>query len=183
MLRFLPTLKKQDPILLRPPGSSEEQVLSKCIRCGECVKVCPTGVIQPSFSAENWTGLWTPMLVTRLGYCDYSCTSCGEVCPTGAIAQLSLDEKRNTVIGIARIDKQRCIPWAEGRECIVCEEMCPVPQKAIHLSGQGSGNRGNDTSGVQLPRVIVDLCIGCGICEQQCPVEGEAAIRIFPVDF
>ncbi len=147
LLRFLPFLGRHDSKLIRPPGSSEEQLLNKCIRCGECVKVCPTGVIQPSFSPKEWEVLWTPMLTTRLGYCDYSCTSCGEVCPTGAINQLPLDEKQNTVIGIAHIDRQRCIPWADGCECIVCEEMCPTPQKAVHLGGHGRGNRRRGTVG------------------------------------
>ena len=29
--------------LIRPPGAlAEDKFLSKCIRCGECLKVCPT---------------------------------------------------------------------------------------------------------------------------------------------
>ena len=182
LLRFMPLLGRKEAALIRPPGSSEALLQSKCIRCGLCVRVCPTGVIQSSPNPRNGQSLWTPMLATRLGYCDYSCNACGQVCPTGAIEELPLEEKRNRVIGIARIDQRRCIPWSEGRECIVCEEMCPVPQKAIHLNGGGSGNRGGRAGGVALPRVREELCIGCGICEHQCPVAGEAAIRIFPVN-
>jgi len=176
VLGAVPYLTRAEPRLIRPPGTSEERLLSQCIRCGECAKVCPTGVIQPSASAGDWEGLWTPRLITRLGYCDYSCNSCGQVCPTGAIDKLSLVEKRLAPIGIARIDYMRCIAWAEDRQCIVCEEMCPVPQKAIWLHGGGHGRM----AGVLRPEVIPDLCIGCGICEYQCPVEGEAAIRVFP---
>ncbi len=84
-------------------------------------------------------------------------------------------------MGIARIDENRCIPFAEERECIVCEEMCPVPQKAIRLNGRGRGGR-NSGNDVRYPRVVPDLCIGCGICEYQCPVNGESAIRVFPAD-
>jgi MauM/NapG family ferredoxin protein len=182
LLRFIPLLGRKEAALIRPPGSSEALLQSKCIRCGLCVRVCPTGVIQPSPNPRNGQSLWTPMLATRLGYCDYSCNACGQVCPTGAIEELPLEERRNRVIGIARIDQRRCIPWSEGRECIVCEEMCPVPQKAIHLNGAGMGNRGGRAGGVALPRVREELCIGCGICEHQCPVAGEAAIRVFPVD-
>jgi len=178
VLGVVPHLNRAEPGFIRPPGTDEKQLLSSCIRCGECAKVCPTGVIQPSASVGDWDGLWTPRLITRLGYCDYSCNSCGQVCPTGAIAKLSLDEKRLVPIGIARIDKTRCIPWAEGQQCIVCEEMCPVPQKAIWLHGGGRG-RGR-IADVLRPEVIPDLCIGCGICEYQCPVEGEAAIRVWP---
>lgn len=182
ILRLIPVVDRPQPKLIRPPGASEQQLFNQCIRCGECIKVCPTGVIQPSSSVIEWETIWTPMLVTRLGYCDYSCNACGEVCPTGAITSLSLSKKRETVIGIARIDRERCIPWAEGRECIVCEEMCPIPQKAIHLNGQGKGYRGGQTGSVRLPRVREHLCTGCGICEYQCPVDGESAIRVFPIN-
>ncbi len=168
LLRFIPTVARKAPGLVRPPGTSEASLYNRCIRCSECVKVCPTGVIQPN-PAGSPAKLWTPVLKTRLGYCDYSCNSCGTVCPTGAIADLTLEEKRKTVIGVARIDQTRCITWTEGRDCIVCEEMCPVPEKAVRLGGGG-----------RHPQVLEELCIGCGICEHQCPIAGEAAIRVYP---
>jgi formate hydrogenlyase subunit 6/NADH:ubiquinone oxidoreductase subunit I len=122
--------------------------------------------------------LWTPFLETRLGYCEYGCNSCGIICPTGAIENLTLEEKREKIIGIAYIDRDRCIPWSQNTECIVCEEMCPIPEKAIVLKG----GRGHNSGRVQRPHVLPELCIGCGICEHQCPVEGEAAIRIYTVE-
>ena len=179
LLRIVPALRKASPSLIRPPGTSEEQLLSRCIRCGECVKVCPTGGLQPSLSATGWEGLWTPTLIPRLGFCDYSCNSCGQVCPTGVIPNLSLSDKRQKVLGVASIDQKRCIPWADGLDCIVCEEMCPIPHKAIHLEEQMVANSHGETTTVLLPTVIPDLCIGCGICEQQCPLDGEAAIRVY----
>ena len=113
----------------------------------------------------------------RLGHCDYGCNACGQVCPSDAIPPLSLAHKREAVIGVAVIDRNRCLPWADGVPCIVCEEMCPTPEKAIELQSEGGG--GGEHNGVQKPLVIADRCIGCGICECQCPVEGESAIRIY----
>jgi len=165
---------------VRPPGASEEEFLRKCIRCGECARICPTGVIQPSHSPLYLEELWTPQLETRLGYCDYSCTSCGQVCPSGAITELPLIDKQKTIIGTARIDRKRCLPWAEDRECIVCEEMCPVPQKAIRLEKRVVVHSSYEVITLLQPTVIPDLCIGCGICEYKCPLDGEAAIRIYP---
>ncbi len=170
--------KRDHPRLIRPPGAGENNLLAKCIRCGECVRACPTSAIQSAVTEAGLEGLWTPLLVPRLGYCDYSCNACGQVCPVEAIPPLSLEEKRQQVIGLAYIDQDRCIAWADHQDCIVCEEMCPVPDKAIKLeptelrSGQG------ETVTVQLPYVQRDLCIGCGICEYKCPVGGEAAIRV-----
>jgi len=180
LLRLVPVLRRANPSLIRPPGTSEEQLLSGCIRCGECIKVCPTGGLQPGLFAAGWEGLWTPTLIPRVGYCDYSCNSCGQVCPTGVIPNLSLSEKRQKVLGVAYIDQERCIPWADGLDCIVCEEMCPIPQKAIKLEEKMLTNSHGETTTVLRPIVEQDLCIGCGICEQQCPLDGEAAIRVYP---
>jgi len=136
------------------------------------MKVCPTSGLQPALFEAGPEGFWTPRLVPRLGHCDYGCNACGQICPSGAIPPLDLDTKREQVMGVAVIDRNRCWPWADGIPCIVCEEMCPVPDKAIQLQV------GEDAE-VQRPVVLTDLCIGCGICEYQCPVEGEAAVRMY----
>ncbi len=179
LLRAAPAAKRDDSRLIRPPGARENGLLDKCIRCGECMKVCPTSGLQPSLFTAGLEGLWTPVLVPRLGYCDYSCNSCGQACPTGAIPPLALDDKRRAVIGLAYIDANRCIPWADGVDCIVCEEMCPVPEKAIVLDVQTVTRPDGASAEVRRPRVIRERCIGCGICEYKCPLNGEAAIRVY----
>ena len=76
-------------------------------------------------------------------------------------------------------DQNRCIPWADYRDCIVCEEMCPVPDKAIKLERVEVRNTDGVLVTVQRPHVIRERCIGCGICEYKCPANGEAAIRVY----
>jgi polyferredoxin len=169
----------QHPHRLRPPGALEYELLSKCVRCGMCVRACPTGGLQPALTEAGLEGLWTPVLTPSLGYCDYSCNTCGGVCPVEAIPPLPLEEKRTQVIGRAAIDRQRCIAWADQQDCIVCEEMCPVPEKAVWLEPKWISNADGSHVRVQLPHVIDEDCIGCGICEHKCPVEGQAAIRVF----
>lgn len=184
LLKSAPSAGHDNPWLIRPPGARENGLLDKCIRCGECMKVCPTSGLQPSLFTAGLEGLWTPVLIPRLGYCDYSCNSCGQACPTGAIPPLSLADKRLAVIGAAYIDENRCIPWADGIDCIVCEEMCPVPEKAIILDTQTVERPDGVVAEVHRPKVIRDRCIGCGICETKCPLNGEAAIRVYaPTDF
>jgi ferredoxin len=92
---------------------------------------------------------------------------------------LGLEEKRVQVIGQVYIDQDRCIPWADNIDCIVCEEMCPLPEKAIELELAEVENPTGEIVIVQRPEVIRDRCTGCGICEYKCPVEGESAIRVF----
>jgi ferredoxin len=173
------TAFRDHPRLIRPPGARENDLLSKCVRCGECIRACPTSAIQPSIAEAGLEGLWTPVLVPRLGYCDYSCNACGQVCPVQAIPPLNLEEKRQQVIGYAYINENRCIPWADYQDCIVCEEMCPIPDKAIKLEVIEVLTPDGEPVTVQRPHVIRERCIGCGICEYKCPVNGEAAIRVY----
>lgn len=170
--------RRNHQYLVRPPGARENILSSKCIRCGECMRACPTNVLQPAVFEAGLEGLWTPVLISRLGYCDYSCNACGQVCPVQAIPPLTLEEKQVTPIGRAFIDQNRCIAWADHNDCIVCEEMCPVADKAIKLEPTEFKKEDGSTVTVQLPVVHRERCIGCGVCEYKCPVNGEAAIRV-----
>ncbi len=178
LFRSAPAARRPDPALVRPPGASENEFLATCVRCGECTKACPTGGLQPSLFQSGWEGIWTPVLVPRLGYCDFSCNACGQICPTGAIPPLPLQTKRETVIGTAYLDQNRCIPWSSYRPCIVCQEMCPLADKAIKLDEVDVTAPDGTPVHLQRPRVQHDLCIGCGICEYQCPLPGRAAIQV-----
>ncbi|MFZ2095880.1 MAG: 4Fe-4S binding protein [Anaerolineales bacterium] len=173
-------LRQDNSLRIRPPGvTDEESFLSTCLRCSQCMKICPTTTLQPALTEAGLAGLWTPLVVPRVGYCDYGCTACGQVCPSGAIPLLTLEEKRQAVIGKASIDRDRCLPWASGLPCIVCEEMCPTPQKSIRLEEAQVVDANGQTTTVQRPSVLQELCIGCGICEHNCPLEGSAAIRVY----
>ena len=172
--------KVSDPRLIRPPGSlPEKDFLTLCQRCGLCMKVCPTNVINPTLAEAGMAGFWTPHLIMIQGYCEYTCTLCGSVCPTGAIREFSVKEKieRPIVIGSAYLDRGRCLPWSGNGPCIVCEEHCPTSPKAIYFRKEVvPGPDGRRTS-VQLPYVDLKKCVGCGICEYKCPVKGRPAIR------
>lgn len=153
--------------------------MARCLRCGRCLKACPTGGLQPALAQAGLEGFWTPVLVPRLGYCDYTCNTCGQVCPSGAIPPLSLDEKHRLPIGTAYIDHSRCIPWADNRNCICCEEVCPLPEKAIVLDEVEVKGANGEVALVRRPHVVRERCLGCGICENKCPLDSEAAIRVW----
>lgn len=154
--------KKKSPYLLRPPGATEDQFLTECVRCGRCLKVCPNSALQMSLFEGGWEGFWTPRIMPRHGYCDYECNACGQVCPSEAIPPLPLEEKQKAVIGIAYVDSEHCI------RCFICQKVCPV--EAI---GEVMVEDAN------FPQAMPELCIGCGACEYECPVEGESAIRVY----
>lgn len=180
------------PGVIRPPGAVEEdEFLARCVRCGQCLRVCRTNGLQLALLETGLAGMLTPRLVPRIGHCDWDCTLCGRSCPSGAIRVLTPPEKHRLAIGKARIDPGRCLPWAgynrfgpdltEWRDCncAVCEEVCPAPTKAIRMSrfvGEISGRRVE----IARPYVVEELCTGCGFCEQVCPLPGPAAVRVEP---
>ncbi|MGD8758514.1 MAG: 4Fe-4S binding protein, partial [Deltaproteobacteria bacterium] len=249
------------PTLIRPPGAlGEEDFLKRCIKCGQCMRICPTNIIHPAHLQGGLEGFWTPVLDFRAGTsgCQYNCIACGHVCPTAAIRPITVDEKQGKNdfapggpirLGTAFVDRGRCLPWAMDKPCIVCQENCPVSPKAIftreHFSPVRAGpfmvksidgmtvtlQGGNLKPGavatgdhvcrtinqkesgrwkilentesvlvlspdltkpglpeagnhveiqIRLKQPYVDLkrCIGCGICEHECPVRGRRAIRV-----
>jgi polyferredoxin len=212
--------------LIRPPGSLDEpHFLDRCIRCGDCMKVCPTNALHPATLEGGVESLWTPVLVPRIGYCEPNCVLCSQVCPTGAIWEITVAEKTgarpaapkpaasptgeggDSVLGIgdsgrqagpgaspgppatrpskdpirigtAFYDRGRCLPWAMGVECIVCEEWCPTSPKSIHLVPAEVAGRNGDTKTLKQPYVDPALCTGCGACEYACPIKGSPAIYV-----
>ena len=182
---------ERNQCLLRPPGALEEEhFLARCIRCGECMKVCPSNALHPAFSEAGLEGLWTPVLVPRVGYCETSCVLCSQVCPTGAIWEITAKEKGWSVVGgadktvrlgTAFYDRGRCLPWAMATECIVCEEWCPTSPKAIYLRPTDVIDATGNSKEVKQPYLDPSHCVGCGACEYACPIQDRAAVYITSV--
>lgn len=216
---------------LRPPGAlkddwlNEDDFLGACIKCGQCVQVCPVEAIKLADITDG-AGVGVPYIEARDQACDFSCDGlqCVLACPTGALTH-DLNYPADTRMGFARvarpksclaalgkgfsglargpdfegtlrfdqIDRWNPLPVAEHHYdleiCDLCVRQCPIeirisqcdagtppsgdpnqcpPRRAIGLEPVGEG-------GALLP-VIHEGCVGCGVCEMICPVEGPVIV-------
>jgi len=72
---------------LRPPGALDEKdFLASCIKCGQCVQVCPVQAIKLADLVDGF-GVGTPHIDAREQACDFSCDAvqCILACPTGSL--------------------------------------------------------------------------------------------------
>jgi len=164
--------RARPPHVIRPPGAlPEEEFLSRCTRCLACVEACPTHALQPLGIEAGWEGLWTPVLVPTSGGCEEPCYNCTQVCPTEAIRRLTHEEKSFARIGTARISRERCLAWEELKPCLVCDEVCPYNAIDFLVITDYRGTQ-------RRPVLNEDKCMGCGICEHECPVRESRAIFV-----
>ncbi len=150
---------------LRPPGAQDElHFVASCIRCGKCGQACPYRSIKIASILDGFSMMGTPYIKPRDVPC-YACMKCPPVCPSGALNR-DLRQKQDIRMGTAFINKRTCLPW-QGTLCRSCYENCPIFDEAIVMDEE--------------LRPVVDekKCIGCGICENVCPVD-QAAIIVRP---
>jgi len=223
LLGYVPVLGRWEK-RIRPPGALHEQeFLSSCIKCGQCVQVCPVNAIELA-NLEDGFGIGAPFIDTRAQACDFSCDGlqCVLACPTGALThEINYSHESDMaiakVVGEGRclavqgkgfkgqvrgpdykgklrydeIDRWNPIPVSEHpydlELCDLCVRQCPIeirisqceagkppsgdenqcpPQHAIRLEPIE-----NIDGVVSMRPVILEGCVGCGVCDMICPVE------------
>ncbi|MBC7385365.1 MAG: 4Fe-4S binding protein [Cryobacterium sp.] len=171
--------------LLRPPMSREESdFLSSCIRCGECMKACPTGTLKPAGLEHGIRSLWTPVMTPLEAPCKEGCNACSVACPTDAITKYAVTDKYKFKAGTAVFNPSNCISFTEGKFCSECVRVCPTnaitikkgwepnPTGPQHRWGvSASGSEEIAPTGLNPTRPVhvnYDACVGCGACENSC---------------
>jgi ferredoxin-type protein NapG len=153
---------------LRPPGAlknllNEQQFFASCIKCGQCVQVCPVEAIELA-DLDDGIGVGVPYIDARKQACDFSCDGlqCVLACPTGALTH-DLDYPADTRMGFARLDR---------------------PDACLAMQGKGFKGvaRGADYAGklryadvdrwnpIPVAEHPYDLEL-CDLCVRQCPIE------------
>lgn len=228
---------------LRPPGAikdifNEQKFLASCIKCGQCVQVCPVNAIKLA-ELDDGVGIGVPYIDAREQACDFSCDGlqCVLACPTGALTH-DLDYPADTRMGFARMDAPKTCLALQGKGfkglarganykgllrydnidrwnpikvskhpydlelCDLCVRQCPIEIRITQcIEKEKSKNstklarvaqqHGNEcppkhaiemqeiktTNGVKkMVPVVLDGCVGCGVCEMICPVEEPAIV-------
>lgn len=145
--------------LIRPPGAlPDPDFANVCDRSGACVDACPAQAIL-SLTLPNDPADGTPHIVPSIQACvvceDLACMS---VCPSGALSPVSAQSIR---MGLAEVRHDVCLRTS-GEDCRLCVDFCPIGADALEI--------GLDR------RVVVhqSACVGCGVCEMQCPTQPRA---------
>jgi ferredoxin-type protein NapF len=154
---------------LKPPASVESDLFNTlCIRCGNCIKVCPTGIITHHTSPGSIMALMTPEVRFKDGYCLESCNMCSKVCPSGAIILFNTDAKSQLFMGTAEVHLDNCL-LTKYKECDRCKISCKY--SALNIVHDNLTLKSK-------PDINTIKCVGCGACEVICP---ESAIEIKPI--
>lgn len=167
------TIPEQRTSPLSPPGSvSITRYNSICTACHLCVSACPSRVLVPSILSFGLSGMLQPQMDFSSGHCNYDCTVCSQVCPSSAILPLSIENKQQTQVGIARFIKENCVVYTDNTNCGACSEHCPT--KAVHMVPylNAAGRK------LVIPKVNEAICVGCGGCEHACPTRPFRAIYV-----
>ncbi len=193
LMRSGPGLKTPaGTFLIRPPGSLDEShFLDRCIRCGDCMKVCPNNALHPAAFEGGVEGLWTPVLVPRIGYCEPNCVLCSQVCPTGAIWEITVAEKTGTRgkgqgTGDAGLGTRDSGLAAEATDALNVRRESQTP--TLESSG-GSPPPDTPREPIRIGTAFYDrgrclpwgMAVECIVCEEWCPTSPKA-IYLVPAD-
>ena len=159
---------RSDDAPLRPPGAiREDKFTGLCLRCGNCIRACPSRILHPDRGQSGVLGFLSPVVRYKTDYCKKECNACTTVCPSGALQRLNLEQKNRYVIGKASVDTSLCL-WGVS-ECHAC--LAPCPYKAIKIQW-------NEEAYESFPGVDPAKCNGCGACEVVCPTGNLKAIKV-----
>lgn len=147
-------------VWLRPPGALAEKLFRQtCQHSGECIKACPAQCIK-----LGTTGHGAPYIDANTAACVV-CDGlyCMAACPSGAIEPTSITD---IDMGTAVWKENTCLR-TNGESCTICVDHCPLGSAAIEIkNGQVAVNPLG--------------CIGCGVCQRDCPTEPKS-ILVIPI--
>jgi ferredoxin-type protein NapG len=182
---------------LRPPGAlNEKDFLASCIKCGQCVQVCPVQAIKLADLVDGF-GVGTPHIDAREQACDFSCDAvqCVLACPTGSLTYHKppffqvRDGAKLAAAPILKAKEKDAEPTLNLTERIGVARLAR-PESCLAIQGkgfkgqvQGAGFRGRMRYMAVdrwKPIAIADHpydVAECDLCVRECPIKGASSIE------
>jgi ferredoxin-type protein NapG len=153
---------------LRPPGAikdllDEQEFLASCIKCGQCVQVCPVEAIKLADLLDG-VGVGSPFIDARVQACDFSCDGlqCVLACPTGALTH-DINYPAESRMGFARLDRPEACLAVRG-------EGIRGPARGEAFGGKLRYEEIDRWNPIPVADHPYDLEL-CDLCVRQCPIE------------
>jgi ferredoxin-type protein NapG len=184
---------------LRPPGALDEKdLLGSCIKCGQCVQVCPVQAIKLADLVDGF-GVGVPYIDARSQACDFSCDAvqCILACPTGSLAYHKpafLPVRSGAVLAakpILKAKEKDPEPTLNMKERMGVARLVR-PESCLAIQGKGfkGQTRGPNFKGRMRymsvdrwkPIAVADHpydVLECNLCVSECPVNGAISIKSF----
>lgn len=179
---------------LRPPGAiTEDKFLASCIKCGQCVQICPVNAIRLADLADG-KGVGAPYIDARAQACDFSCgaVQCIVACPTGSLSH-TVTKKEEVRMGLARVAKPHACLASMGQgfegqarghdfQGLLCYKEIDCCEPTIVKNQHDKVSRCEPIA-VREQHYNVELC---NLCVSHCPIKDEngkpTAISLQPID-
>ena len=153
---------------LRPPGAlkdrlEEQAFLAACIKCGQCVQVCPVEAIQLADLLDG-VGVGVPYVDARAQACDFSCDGlqCVLACPTGALTH-DINYPAESRMGFARLARRDACLAVLGKGF---KGLARGPE----YKGKLRYEEVDRWTPIPVAEHPYDLKL-CDLCVRQCPIE------------
>ncbi|THF67341.1 4Fe-4S dicluster domain-containing protein [Pseudothauera nasutitermitis] len=198
LLGYIPVLDARAP-RLRPPGALDEaDFLASCIKCGQCVQVCPVSAIRLGDLTDGF-GIGVPYIDAREQACDFSCDAvqCILACPTGALTYTKPDflpVRHGAALAQAPVLKAKAQdpePTLNLKERFGLARLAR-PEACLAVQGRGfSGQARGPAFKGRMRYVEVDrwqpIALRdhpyerelCDLCVTECPIENAIAMESF----
>ncbi|SFV52799.1 Ferredoxin-type protein NapG (periplasmic nitrate reductase) [hydrothermal vent metagenome] len=183
---------------LRPPGAvPEDEFLGLCIKCGQCLQVCPYHAIKLADWGKGH-GVGTPYIDANIRGC-WACSGvpCVLACPTGALEH-TCEKPEDIKMGIAVLQNPKTclavkgepVPAGYNSKMIKflqnTNNVTQYENEALDKFNKFEGKpctlcadmcpMPNPLSAIEMVQksdgirpVIYDGCTGCGVCQEVCP--------------
>jgi ferredoxin-type protein NapG len=182
---------------LRPPGALDERdFLASCIKCGQCVQVCPVQAIKLADLVDGF-GVGTPHIDAREQACDFSCDAvqCILACPTGSLtynkpAFLSVRPEARLAAKPTLLAKENDLESTLNLQERIGIARLTRPESCLAQQGKGFKGqaRGPQFKGelrymsvdrwkpIKVADHPYDVAL-CDLCVQVCPIKGAISIE------